>query len=350
MRATVLASVISGAVGVFLAWRGWGVWSLAWQTVVATLVSTVVLWWICAWRPTLTFSFAALRSLFRFGSFMFLSGLLESAYSRLHVAVIGRLYSARDLGLYTRADATQQLPVTTISGLLGRVAFPVFVAAADDQVVLRRAIRKALTVITLLNAPMMLGLLAVSRPLVMCLFGEKWLPCVPYLQVFCLSGVFYPWHVINLQVIKSVGRSDLFFRLEVIKKVLGLTALLVAAPLGVLAMVWSRPIVSLLCYFVNAYYTGRLACYPAGRQIRDMGSALVAASVMLALVWPITTLGWTPAILTLGIQVMAGVTIFSGLCLLCRIESAGYVLAEAKEFWRRRSRPATIVPAGTKNA
>jgi len=320
MKVTVVATVISGAAGIGLAWRGWGVWSLAVQSVVATIVSVLLFWIFSPWRPAFCFRLASLRSLFRYGSFMTLSGLLDTIYTRLNTLVIGRLYSARDLGLYSRADNIQHLPTFTISTLLGRVAFPVFsAAAAGEPGTLRRAARKALTAIMLVNTPIMFGILATARPLVHVVFGEKWLPCVPFLQVLSLAGVFWPLHVINLNLIKSRGRSDLFFRLEVIKKIIGVTSLLIASSISILAMAWSQVLTGFVCYFINSAYSGRLAAYPIKDQLRDMSPYLAVAGIMLAAAWALAVWANLSPPLLLATQSLLGVAIYVLLCYLFKL-------------------------------
>ncbi len=315
MKVTLIGILLSGAVAVVLAWRGWGVWSLAVQAVVFTVVTVLLFWALSPWRPAFCFSLASLRSLFRYGSFLFLSGLLETAYNRLNTIIIGRVYSARDLGLYSRADNIQQLPANSITALLGRVAFPVFsAAAAGDPLALRRAARKTLAAIMLVNTPIMLGILATAYPLVRVIYGEKWLPCVPFLQVLSLTGVLWPLHVINLNLIKSRGRSDLFFRLEIIKKVIGLVFLLVAAQISILAMAWSQLVLAFICYFLNAAYSGRLAAYSIRDQLRDMSPYLAIAAIMVGSVWLLGCYVLLSPALLLVMQSLVGAFVYVSLC------------------------------------
>jgi O-antigen/teichoic acid export membrane protein len=315
MKITLVATIISGGTAIGLAWRGWGIWSLAIQTVVSTAVSVLLFWVLSPWRPAFCFSLASLRSLFRYGSFLALSGLLDTAYTRLNTLIIGRFYSARDLGLYSRADNIQQLPTGTISTLLGRVAFPVFsAAAAGEPGALHHAARKALTAIMLVNTPMMFGILATARPLVHVVFGEKWLPCVPFLQVLALAGVFWPLHVINLTLIQSRGRSDLFFRLEVIKKLIGVSSILVASSISMMAMAWSQVLVGIICYFINSAYSGQLAGYPIKAQIRDMLPYLAVAGLMLGSAKSLSMWTTLPPAILLTLQVLTGATLYLLLC------------------------------------
>lgn len=320
MKITLIASVISGTVGVFLAWRGLGVWSLAIQTVVSTFVGVLLFWILSPWRPALVFSMASLRSLFRYGSFMALSGILDTAYTRLNTLIIGRFYSARELGIYSRADHIQHMPTGMISALFGRVAFPVFsAAAARGPQELRRAASKAVSAVMFINTPIMFGILASAQHLVHVAFGEQWLSCVPLLQVLCLAGVFWPLHVINLNLIKGCGRSDLFFRLEVIKKVLGLVVLLLAARISIMAMAWGQVFVGFACYFVNSFYSGQLAHYPAKAQLKDILPCAAIASIMLFTIWSLPLLLSLSPPVALMSQVALGATLYLLLCVLFRI-------------------------------
>jgi len=315
MKITLVATIISGGVTIVLAWRGWGIWSLALQGLVSTIVSGLLLWVVSPWRPALCFSSASLCSLFRFGSFLALSGLLDTAYTRLNTLIIGRFYSARDLGLFSRADNIQQLPTSTISALLGRVAFPVFsAAAASEPGALRRAASKTLRAIMLVNTPMMFGILATARPLVQVVFGDKWLPCVPLLQVLSLGGVLWPLHVINLTLVQSRGRSDLFFRLELIKKVLGVTSIVVASRISILAMAWSQALLGLVCYFINAAYSGGLAGYPIRAQIRDISPYLAVSILMLVCARTLSMWEALPPAILLSLQVLSGASLYLFLC------------------------------------
>jgi O-antigen/teichoic acid export membrane protein len=314
MRISVVAGVLSGGLAISLAALGWGVWSLVIQTLVSTLISTIGVWWCRPWRPRLIFCFASLRSLMRFGSYLLFSGLLDTGYNRLYTLIIGKLYSARELGFYSRADNTQQLPTSIISTIVGRVAFPIFSAAAGDKNLLQRGMRRAVESLMLINLPSMLGLLAVSRPLVLTLLGQKWLPCVPYLQVLCLAGILWPLHVINLNLLTAIGRTDLFFRLEIIKKVMGFSVLLISAKISILAMAWSQVLMGVISYFLNAYYTGVHLGYPATRQLRDIFPLILAAGLMFACIWPLTLINLLPAPVLLTTQVVAGGVIYLGCC------------------------------------
>jgi len=330
MRISIVAAIVSGAVGIALAWRGCGVWSLAIQTLVSTGVSTALLWWWRPWRPALVFSLKALRSLFRFGAYLFLSSVLDLAYTRAYSLVIGKFYTAGDLGLYSRADSTQQLPTNLLSTVVTRVSFPMFAAVAHDRELLRRAMRKVLASIMLLNVPAMLGLMVVARPLIVAVFGINWAGCVPYLQILCLAGVLWPLHVLNLSGLKAMGRSDLFFRLEVIKKAVGVCILVGSCLISITAMAWGMVLTSIVCVGINTYYTGVLLDYPLSRQIRDLLPCALPAGSMVACVWPFSLMTSVSPAALLGFQVSAGLIAYVATCVLLKNESFHYALRELR--------------------
>ena len=339
MRIGLVTSVLSGALGIVLAWRGWGVWSLALQSLFSSVLSTTLVWYWRPWRPGWAFSFKALRPLYRFGSFLMLSGLLDALVSRLNTLVIGKFYSVRDLGFYTRADSTRQLPTNLLSSVISRVAFPLFSAAATDKDLLLRGLRKAVRSSMLLNIPAMAGLAAVARPLVVTLFGSKWLPAVPYLQILALAGIFWPLHVLNLNYLTATGQSRLFFRLEILKKILAITALLLASPVSVLAMAWSQVVVGILCFFLNAHYTGIQLGYTPLKQLRDVWLVALAAAGMVTFVLVTPALGRWPAPACLAVQVSGGAIVFFGLCHLLRFEPAAEMRHQVLKWLRLHNRP-----------
>ncbi|MGJ0490389.1 lipopolysaccharide biosynthesis protein [Methylobacter sp.] len=319
MKTNAVASLLSGALAVFLAWKGFGVWSLALQILVSTLISVTLLWLWHPWRPQWIFSLVSLRSLFRFGGFMLLSGLLDTLYTRLYSVIIGKLYSARELGFYTRADNIQQLPVGVLTNVLNRVAFPVFSAAAADKARLALGMRKVLRIIMLFNIPAMLGLMAVAEPLVITLIGEKWLPSVPILQVLCLAGMMWPLHVLNLNVLMAQGHSNLFFRVEILKKIIAIIAIVIASFHGVLAIAWSQVVASVLCFPINAHYTGIFLGYSAWKQTLDILPYLAVSVLMISAIWPIHIYFTFHPAAQLGLMTGLGAFVYLLACRLFRL-------------------------------
>lgn len=312
---------ISGGVAILLAWKGYGVWSLGIQTLTATVLSVFLLWTFSDWQPHLTFSPRSIHSLFKFSSFMLLSSLLDTLFSRMNTLLIGKFYSASDLGYYSRADGLRLLPGNLLSGIISRVSFPIFAVAKTDKVLLRSGLKKAITFVMMLNVPIMLGMLVTAESLIVVLFGKQWLPCVPYIQILCLSGILFPLHVLNLNVLMAQGHSNLFFRLEVIKKVTGVVLLGAACSFGIVAIAWSAVLSGVIAFVINAHYSGKLLDYGVFRQTVDLLPCLAGSVLMAACTWFVTLLHIRPHILLLTVQVLTGVIIYVMFCHVLRLSS-----------------------------
>lgn len=327
MKVGALATVSSGVIAVGVAWRGYGVWALASQIFISALATTGFLWLFNPWRPQLTFSRESTRRLFGFGGYMFASGLLDTVYNRLYSLLIGKFYSIRELGFYNRADGTKQLPVGVLTGILGRVALPILSATAHDKAQLRRAVRLALRGVMLVNVPMMLGLAALAEPLIIVLFGARWLPAVPVMRVLCLGGVLWPLHVINLNALMAQGHSNLFFRLETAKKIVGIALLAAASPFGILGIAWSQVAFGVLAFALNAHYTKRFLDYGVLAQMADVLPMLAIAVPVIATVqWLGTQLQLVPAVELFGSAALV-VALFFGTAWMCDLGAVRDVLS-----------------------
>lgn len=314
------ATMLSGLVGVTMAWKGFGAWALATQALVATATNTVLLWALHSWRPTATFSVASIRRLAGFGAYLLLANLLDVAYGRLYILLLGRMYGVRELGFYNRADSTKQLAVGTLTSILSRVALPML-SAASDEAQLRRGLRLAIRGTMLVNVPMMLGLAAVSEPLVLTLFGAKWLPAVRILQVCSLAGLLWPLHVINVSAMLAAGQSRLILRLQLVKAVLGIGLLVAGSLHGVLGIAWSQVAFGALAFLINARYAGRILGYGPAAQVRDF---LPAVALALPMAVAVVAAGrfWeaAPAMELLGLTLL-GALAFLALGWLLRVEA-----------------------------
>lgn len=320
---TGATQLVSGGVAVLLAKYGFGLWSIVTQSIVATTLTTALLWAFVPWRPSWTFSTSAIRSLFRFGGFLLASALLDAIFSRLNTILIGKFYSPSDLGYYSRADNTRLIPIASLAGIISRVSFPVFSSVNHDAALLREGLRRAITVIMAIAVPLMFGMALTARPLVAVLFGEKWLPSVPYLQILCFSGLLWPLHILNLNVLTAQGLSNLFFRLEVAKKVAGVAVLSAACTISVLAIAWSTLVSGVLSFIINGYYSGRLLGYGCGRQLIDIAPYLAAGAAMCIPVHSVALLPISSPGVLLGIQVAVGA--FSYLAILVAFRLRAFV-------------------------
>ena len=264
------ATIVSGTVGVTMAWRGFGVWSLVAQSVLRVFVGTVVLWALRPWRPRGRFRWSSIGSLWPFSSRLLAAGLLDAIFKNVYSVIIGKVYNAGDLGLYARAHGFATPPSHTLTLVTGRVAFPYFSRMQDDKVLFKQRLRQFLKLTATFTFPLMVGIAVVASPLVRALITDKWAGCIPLLQVMSLSSLIYPLHVYHLKTLTALGRSDLFLRLEIVKKLLVVASIAVTVRYGVFAMVCGSLVTSSIAYWLNSYYTRRLLDYSWIEQIKDM--------------------------------------------------------------------------------
>ena len=321
MKIGLVATGVSGAVGIGMAWQGFGVWALAMQTLTSTLLTTSLLWLFNTWRPRFEFSMASARSLFSFGGYMLASKLLDIVYSRIHTLLIGKLFGISKLGYYSRAESMKELPVGILSNILSSVAFPIFSAAAGDREMLQRGTRQAVRAMMLINVPVMFGIIATASALIETLMGPQWLPSVPVLQILCLAGVFWPLHVINLNVLMAQGHSNLFFRLEVTKKVVGVGFLAIGTFYGVAGIAWSQVAYGVLAFLINSHYTRLNLSYGPWRQVLDFLPVMGLSGLMMISVYSFGQIFDGPAPLVFLFQVMTGAVIFISGCHLFGVQA-----------------------------
>jgi O-antigen/teichoic acid export membrane protein len=311
---SVMSTGVSGVVGLSLAWGGWGVWSLVWQQITYGSVRAVLLWLLNSWRPRWLFSYPSLRAMFGFGSGMVAASLVGSAFENLYSVVIGRFYTPVALGFYNRASTLQDIASRLLSSIANRVTFPVFSQLQHDPARLKRGLQKAMTTLVFAQFPMMIGLAVVARPMVLLLLGEKWEPCIPYLQLLCFAGLFYPMHLLNLSVLMARGRSDLFFRLVLIQRALVVVNIATTFRWGILAMVWGQLVINVISYFVNSYYTKRFAGYSIPEQMRDVFPYLVSSATMGIVVALVNVPLPTAHPLQLVLKIAVGAACYLAIC------------------------------------
>lgn len=283
-KAALTAAAISGIVGIVMAWHGLGVWSLVVQQLLNLGVNTGLLWLLSKWRPRLVYSWRSFHELFAFGSKLLASGLLDTVYRNIYPIVIGKLFSASSLGHYTRAHQFSEFPSSNVTGIIQRVTYPVLCEIQNDDVRLANIYRKFLKLSAFVIFPLMAGLAAVAGPFVNIMLGSQWGFCGQLLQVICFSMMWYPVHSINLNLLQVKGRSDLFLRLEVIKKILGVAVLCVTAPFGLMVMCYGQIFSSLVSLVINTYYTGKLINVGFVRQMRDLLPTTILCLIMFTLI------------------------------------------------------------------
>lgn len=283
-KAALTAAVTSGIVGIAMAWHGFGVWSLVTQQLLNLGVNTVLLWLLSKWRPRLVYSWRSFHELFAFGSKLLASGLLDTVYRNIYPIVIGKLFSASSLGHYTRAHQFSEFPSQNINGIIQRVTYPILCEIQNDDVRLAGIYRRFLKLSAFVVFPLMIGLSSVAKPFVNIMLGMQWDFCGQLLQIICFAMMWYPIHAINLNLLQVKGRSDLFLKLEIIKKVLGVAVLCATAPFGLVVMCYGQIFSSLVSLVINTYYTGKLINVGFVRQMRDLLPTTVLCLVMFALI------------------------------------------------------------------
>ncbi|PNP96050.1 lipopolysaccharide biosynthesis protein [Hoylesella timonensis] len=309
-KVTLTSTVISGILGILLAYLGYGVWALVWQGVTGAFMRMILFWIFSKWRPRESFSKDSFHYLFGYGSKLLASGLLDTTYNNIYPIVIGKFYSPAQLGNFSRAQGWASLPSSNITGILQRVTFPVLTEMQDDNERLATNYRKLLRLSAFVVFPLMMLLAAIASPLVRVVITSKWDACVPYLQIICFAKMWYPIHAINLNLLQVKGRSDLFLRLEIIKKVVGVSVMCVTIPLGVTAMCFGMVFTSINALIINTYYAGKLIKVGYFTQMRDLLPIVFISLLMGACAYASTWLFSTEWIKLFVAVVIGGITYF----------------------------------------
>lgn len=332
--ATLGGTLLSAAVGIVMVFCDFGVWAIVAQQLTNVTVNTAILWLTVGWRPKRMFSFERLKGLLGYGWKLLVSGLLDTVYNKLREIMIAVFYTDADLAYYNRGMTYPNLLVENINASIDSVLLPVLSAEQDHKEQVRNMTRRAIRISTYVMMPMMMGLAVCAEPLIRLLLTDKWLPCVPYLRIFCFSYAFYPLHTANLNAIKAMGRSDLFLKLEIIKKVFGVIILLVTLQYGVYVMALSLLFTSVMSQLINSWPNAKLLDYAYGHQLMDMLPAILLSLVMGAAVYPIQLFGWSDWV-TLPVQVIAGAAVYILGSVIFRLDSFSYLLGIMKKLMHR---------------
>lgn len=284
-RVSVVASTLSGTIAISMAYNGFGVWSLVALTLSRFGFTSIFLWMWAKWKPSLIFSIESFKELFSFGSKLLISGLIDTAYRNVYYLIIGKYFSAVELGYYTRADQFQALPSKQLTGIFGRVSYPILSTIQDDVKKLRSAYTQIIKSTMFITFVLMLGMSAIAKPMIVTLIGEQWLPAVIYLQMLCFVGMFYPLHALNLNMLQIQGRSDLFLRLEIIKKVLSIPIIIIGILYGIKIMILGMLINTIIAYFINSFWSGKFIGYSSFEQIKDIFPSFLLAFTMAVIVY-----------------------------------------------------------------
>lgn len=329
--ATLGGTIGAAIIGIWMAYRGYGVWALVIQHLFNTLVDTIILWITVKWRPAFSFSLVRLKTLFSYGWKLLAASLIDTVYNELRQLIIGKRYSSSDLAFYNRGQQFPSLLTNNIDSSINSILLPSMSSEQDDIARVRSMTRRSITISTYVLAPLMIGLACVAEPLVRIVLTEKWLPSIFFMRIFCITFMLYPIHTANLNAIKAIGRSDIYLKLEITKKTVGIVALLSTMWISVEAMAYSLLATSFLSQIINTWPNRKLLNYSYFDQLLDILPQISLSCFMGLLVYCIIFLrlnDW----LTLIIQIPLGVIVYILGSKLFHLDSYGYVLSVVKSY------------------
>ena len=333
---TLGGTLISAVVGILLAKKGFGVWALVAQNLTNAFIDTLILWITVKWRPTKKFSKKRFNGLFGYGSKLLASSLLDTGYTNLRKLIIGKKYSSSDLAYYEQGEKFPYAIVTNINSSIDSVLLPTMSKEQEHKQRVKDMTRRAIKTSSYIMAPMMLGLAVVAPSVVKLILTDKWLFCVPYLQIFCVDYLFFPIHTANLNAIRALGRSDIFLKLEIVKKVIGITIILISVQFGVLAVALSCIVTTIFSLIINSYPNNKLIKYSLGEQLKDIFSNIFIAIIMAVCVWGLSFININYVIL-LCIQVLVGIAIYIALSIIFKNDTFYYLIGILRNFINKRT-------------
>lgn len=332
--ATLGGTIGAAVIGIFMAYMGFGIWALVAQNLFNSMIDTVILWFTVRWRPKLRFSFFRLKRLLGYGWKLLASALLHTFYTNLRTLVIGKLYTPTNLAYYEKGQSFPTLIVSNINASIDSVLLPTMSGVQDSRESVKAITRRAILTSSYLMWPMMVGLAVVAKPLVVLLLTEKWLSAVPFLQITCFALGLEPLQTANLNAIKAVGRSDIFLKLEILKKTISIAILLLSMRFGIKAIAVSGLAYSVIATMFNAAPNRKLLGYSYFEQVKDILPPFVLSLLMGIVVYPIALIPM-PMILTLLAQVVAGAVFYVGMSANLNLESFYYILKTIRQFKRK---------------
>lgn len=335
--ATLGGTIFSAFLGIGLAYAGFGVWAIVAQQLSNTTIDTLILWLTVKWRPKKMFSWERLKGLLSFGWKMLASSLLDTIYTNIRSLIIGKMYSSADLAYYNQGDKFPSVIAGNINTSIDSVLLPTMASAQDEPARVKSMTRRAIKTSTYIMAPLMMGLAFCAEPIVRLVLTDKWLPCVPFLRIFCITYMFYPIHTANLNAIKAMGRSDLFLKLEIAKKIVGMVLLLTTMWFGVMAMAYSLLVSSVSSQIINSWPNRKLLNYGYLEQLKDILPG-IALAVFMGCCVNLVSLFHLPNLATLLIQIPLGAVIYIAASALLHLESFEYLVDMIRPMVRKSIR------------
>lgn len=333
--ATLGGTLTAAFIGIYMAYNGMGVWSLVTQNLVNQFIDTLILWFVVKWRPTLEFSFQRLKGLFSYSWKLLISSLLDTLWNQLRQLIIGKRYSSNDLAFYNKGNEYPYYATLALNSSIDSVLLPVMSSAQDNVYEVKVMTRRAIKTSSYILWPIMMGLAACSKTLISVILTDKWLPAVPYLIIFCIVYAFYPIHTANLNAIKALGRSDLFLKLEVIKKILNLLIIFSTMWYGVFCLAFGSIIGSILGQLINSWPNRELLNYRYKEQILDILPYIVISVSMSLVVYSLSFLNlanWQ----ILFLQISVGVIFYVSISYILKIDSFHYCINIVKKLIKKK--------------
>ena len=327
---TLIGTVISAVVGIVMALCDMGVWALVAQNLSNACINTLILWFTVEWRPTLTFQFKRLKALFSYGWNLLISALLDTGYNELRSMLIGKMYSSSALAYYNKGNSFPNLIIANINSSISGVLFPAISQEQDNITKVKNMTRRSITTSSYILIPAMVGLAAIAEPLIELMLTEKWLPCVIFLQLGCITYAFRPMSTANLEAIKALGRSDIFLKLEIVKKAIGIILLIMSIPYGVTAIAVSAVITTLISTLINTIPNQKILHYGYLQQLWDITPTIVV-SLIMGVTIRLFRLCITAPLPLLIVQVLCGCMVYIGLSYIFKIETFQYIINLLKD-------------------
>lgn len=322
---SLLSLSISGSLGICLALNDYGVWSLIVQQMACVIVTTITMWYTIKWRPEMKFSWIRFKVLFDYGWKIFGLNFITTIYLNIRSLIIGKFYTPSDLAFFERGHTLSGMVVQNINSSLQIILFPVLSNSQDDKAKVKALVRRSTGMTCLLIFPALVGLFVMAKPLVIVVLTDKWLPAVPYIQIYSIAYMLFPIQVANMEAIKAMGYSGISLKIEIIKKIIETTILFISVFIGVLAIAWGVVLFNLICIFINLYPSKKLLDYPVIDQIKDIQPTFLSALFMgLIIYWiqyiPISN------VLVLFLQLLVGLFVYTMICYMTNNESFLYLL------------------------
>lgn len=333
---TLIGTVVSAVVGIVMAYQGFGAWALVAQYLTNSTMDTVILWITVKWRPDFRFSLSRMKEMFSFGWKMLVTELINTTYKQIRGLVIGKLYSKQDLAYYNQGQKLPNVIVTNLNSSIGSVLFPAMTTKQDDKPGLKKMVRLSIQVGSYIMWPLMIGLCVLAKPVIILIFSERWLLCVPFMQIACIQYALEPVQTANLQAVKALGKGRTMLIMEILKKGFGLVTLIAVMNQGVMWIAWTGMVVTFFATLVNTTPNRKYLDYTIKEQLQDLLPSIVLSVIMGAVVFLVGCVLPLPTLVLLPVQVITGVITYIGLSAVCRLSTFQYVLETGKKIIKRK--------------